>query len=81
MTVRIVTPDGVAFEAGISYANLPVPGGSVGILRNHAPMLCALDAGTVRFTLADGETVEKTVGKGVAHIRNNELILMVDTAK
>lgn len=81
MTVRIVTPDGVAFTSEISYANLPVPGGSVGILHNHAPMLCALEAGTVRFTDADGGTVTKTIGRGVAHIQNNELTLLVDTAE
>ena len=81
MTVRVVTPDGVAFETEISYANIPVPGGSVGILNNHAPMLCAAEAGTARFTLVDGSTVTKTIGKGAAHICNNEIILLVDTAE
>ena len=79
--VSVVTADGTAFEQNTSCVNLPTGGGSVGVLADHAPMLCAISAGVVRCTAADGSAVHVTVGEGIASVADNEVVLLVSEAQ
>lgn len=74
--LSISTADGGGFDKQVSYVNLPTPDGSLGILRGHAPMLCAVGQGSVRYT-ADGQTGSVRVGPGVATVADNEVLLLV----
>ncbi len=38
----IVTQDKTVFERDVSYVNIPAAFGSLGVLRGHAPMVCAV---------------------------------------
>ncbi len=74
--LSIVTAEGTVFEDSVEYVNLPTGFGSIGILANHAPLLCAVEKGTVRCT-KDGETLRIRVSDGVASVENNEVTLLV----
>jgi F-type H+-transporting ATPase subunit epsilon len=74
--LSVVTGDGTVFDDTVDYANFPTGFGSIGILANHAPMLCAVEKGVVRCT-KDGETIRIRVGGGVASVENNEATLLV----
>ncbi len=74
--LSIVTGDGTVFEDTVEYVNLPTGFGSLGVLANHAPMLCAVEKGVVRCT-KEGETLRIRVGNGVASVENNEATLLV----
>ena len=74
--LSIVTAEGTVFEDSVEYVNLPTGFGSIGILANHAPLLCAVEKGTVRCT-KDEETLRIRVSDGVASVENNEVTLLV----
>ena len=72
-----VTQDGESWERQVSYVNLPTEFGSFGILKNHAPMLCALAKGTVKYRY-DGDAVGYLrISDGIANIADNEITLLL----
>lgn len=78
--LKIVTSAGTVLEQTVRYVRLPTPEGSVGILANHAPMLCAVGKGRLvcRF---DGEReLFVQLGGGVAQVENNELTVLAEEA-
>ena len=79
--LSIVTPDSTAFESDAEYINIPTDFGSLGILANHAPMLCAVKKGFLRWRNESGEEGRVLVGDGVANIAENEVTLLVSDAK
>ena len=79
--LSVVTADGVALDTQVSYVNIPTGSGSVGVLHGHAPMLCAVSAGKVRYTTADGGSGEIEVGDGVANAGGSEVTLLVSETK
>ena len=79
--LQIATADGTAFDGQCSYVEIPLEGGSVGVLSHHAPMLGAIKDGVVTARQEDGTQVYIAVGLGVANISNNEMILLVRTAE
>ena len=80
MSLKIVTPSGPVLERDVNYVNLPTPAGSVGILFNHAPMLCAVGAGRLKCRFEEGELVIAVSG-GVASVENNEITVLAETAE
>lgn len=78
--LRIVTPTGTALERDVNYVNLPTPGGSVGILANHAPMLCAVGKGKLRCRFEGGESLVFVAG-GVASVEDNEVTVLAEEAE
>lgn len=77
----IVTADGTVFERNVGYVNIPTGFGSVGILKGHAPMFCAVAKGTVRCTYALDKVARVNVGEGVANVSGNEVTLLVASAE
>ena len=77
--LKVVTPVGLALEKDVSYVNLPTPEGSVGILANHAPMLCAVGKGRVRYRFEGGESFVSVSG-GVASVGDNEVTVLAEEA-
>ena len=75
--LSISTASGGLFEKQVSYVNLPTGFGSLGILRGHGPMLCAVGEGRVHFRFGEGQTGSVKVGEGVATVANNEVLLLV----
>lgn len=78
--VQIVTSGGVVFDDRCSYTELPLEGGSIGVLGNHVPILGAMTDGVVKCRTAEGEIFIAT-GQGVANVSNNEVILLVRNAE
>lgn len=77
----IVTQDKTVFERDVSYVNIPAAFGSLGILRGHAPMVCAVSRGVVRCSFDDDGSARVEVGSGVAEVSDNELTILVSDAK
>jgi len=76
--LTIVTPDGVAVDKAVNYINIPTPDGSVGILSNHAPMLCAIADGALKVR-SDGEGEQYfAVTEGIAEVINNTVTLLLE---
>ena len=80
IALHVLTGDGTVFEHTVEYVNLPTAFGSLGVLSNHAPMLCAVEAGVLRCRWSDG-AVRVRIGAGVASVEKNELNVLVSSAQ
>lgn len=77
MYVEIVTPDKKIFEGEVTGVKLPGSNGSFEVLDHHAPLISTLDVGEVRIRTA-GNTVVHTIDGGVAEMKDNKLIVLVE---
>ena len=78
--LSVVTSEATVFDEQVSYVNLPTPEGSVGVLANHAPMLCAVGKGKVRYRFEGGESFVFVSG-GVASVGDNEVTVLAEEAQ
>ena len=81
IALKIVTADGVVLERQVSYVSIPTPDGSVGILADHAPMLCAVGRGVIRCRYEGTQTTTVSVQGGVAGIDDNKLMILAEEAR
>lgn len=79
--LEIATAGGSVYDDMVSYVELPFSGGGVGILKDHAPMLGAMEDGVVMARKEDGTEEYVAVNLGVANIVHNEVTLLVRTAE
>ena len=79
--VEIVTAGGSVYDDMVSYVELPFSGGSVGVLKDHAPMLGAIEDGVVTARKENGAMEFIAVNLGVANVVHNEVTLLVRTAE
>ena len=81
INLNVLTPLGVSLEEKVRYVNIPMKDGSVGILAGHAPMLCAVSEGALKYSYTNGEEKLLKVGSGVANVANNTVTVLVDKVK
>lgn len=79
--LEIVTAGGSVYDDMVSYVELPFSGGSVGVLKDHAPMLGAIEDGVVTARKGNGTAEFIAVNLGVANVVHNEVTLLVRTAE
>lgn len=79
--LEIATAGGSVYDDMVSYVELPFSGGSVGVLKDHAPMLGAVEDGVVTARKENGAVEFIAVNLGVANIVHNEVTLLVRTAE
>ena len=79
--LRVMTAEGVLLEGEAEYCHIPTTAGSVGVLADHAPMLCAMPEGETLCRMEDG--MEKTVrhSAGAANVRDNRVTILADRAE
>ena len=77
----ITTPDGSVVDEMVSYVNIPTAFGSLGVLKGHTPMLCAVAEGRVKCRFGDNETGIVKVGSGIANVADNEISILVSHAE
>ena len=61
LKLKIVSPEGVAYEGNVESVSVPGSLGQFQILNNHAPIISLLEAGEVIYKDLAGETKVKTV--------------------
>ncbi|HCO51220.1 MAG TPA: ATP synthase F1 subunit epsilon [Oscillibacter sp.] len=79
--LEIATAGGSVYDDMVSYVELPFSGGSVGVLKDHASMLGAIEDGVVTARKENGATEFIAVNLGVANVVHNEVTLLVRTAE
>lgn len=78
--LSVSTAYGDGFESYVDYVRLPTAFGSLGILKGHCDMLCAVSSGIVSYS-AQGEKGMLEVGEGVATVADNQVTLLVSSIK
>lgn len=80
LTVRVITPDKIIWDAEAQEVILPSTTGQLGILTGHAPLLTALDTGVMRVRPGkDWQTI--ALMGGFAEVEANEVKVLVNSAE
>lgn len=77
----IVTLKKVVFSEEIQSVTAPGAEGYFGILAGHTPFVSSLQAGVVRITKANGETLDLATSGGFLMTNGEKVILLADAAE
>lgn len=77
--LSVVTSEGDSHEKMVSYVSIPTAFGSVGVLSGHAPMLCAVKSGILKYRVGEDSLFRLSVSDGIANVADNEVTVLVST--
>ena len=78
MRIEIITPDKKIYEGDIKSVRVPGKKGSFQVLKDHAPIISTLDAGSVIMVDQQGNEKIIEVTGGVIEVKANRIILLAD---
>lgn len=78
ISLIIMSPEHVLEECAVSLVRLPGKSGAFEVLKDHAPLITALDAGDVEYVTSDGGQKKIPVKSGFAEIRKNKVSVCVE---
>jgi len=82
LTVRVVSPDKIVWDATAQEVILPSTTGQLGILSGHAPLLTALDTAVMRVRPSQNQPwVAIALMGGFAEVENDEVTILVNGAE
>jgi len=79
--LEIVSPEDRLFKDEVQFVVVPEIYGELGVLRNHAPMIAALEVGVLRYTDASGAIKKIALSGGFMEVMNNECRVLAETAE
>ena len=77
MNVSVLTPDQELYAGPATAVTVPGANGQMQILNNHAALVSALQAGTVKVKKDNGETISYNIEKGFVEVLKNEVSVLV----
>ena len=77
MRVEIITPDKALFKGEATSVVVPGISGSMGFLKDHAPLITVLKAGEVKLRTAEGEKSFQVNG-GVVEVMNDTVLVLAE---
>jgi F-type H+-transporting ATPase subunit epsilon len=80
LSVRIITPDRVVWDAMAEELILPSTTGQIGILTDHAPLLTALDIGVMKLK-SDAGWTSIVLMEGFAEVEDNKVTIICNGAE
>jgi F-type H+-transporting ATPase subunit epsilon len=78
--LEVITPERVVVKEEVEAVVVPSKDGLLGILRNHAPFIGALDIGVLKY-LKDGHHRYIACNEGIFEMTGSELRILSDTAE
>jgi F-type H+-transporting ATPase subunit epsilon len=81
MRIEVITPDKKIYEGDVKSVRVPGKKGSFQVLKDHAPIISTLDAGSVIMVDQAGNEKIIEVTGGVIEVKANRIILLADSAK
>lgn len=78
--VKIVTPEGVLFDAEVRELSVTSVSGNLGILARRAPIVADLKVGSIRAELEDGTRKTWATEEGFAQASNSTATVVVEEA-
>lgn len=78
---EVITPDATVYDGDVAALSLPAGGGSIGILADHAPMVCTIETGAVRISEAGGGERYLMVGDGFIEVADNRVKLLAEVGE
>ena len=82
LTVRVISPDKIVWDAEADEVVLPSTTGQLGVLSGHAPMLTALDIGVMRVRANKNANWQAiALLGGFAEVDEDEVTILVNGAE
>ncbi len=78
--VRVVTPEGAAFDGDAQILVVSGEEGELGILANHAPLIAALRPGETHLVDEGGKRHRWATDHGFLQVRRNRALVLVGAA-
>ena len=76
--LKVVTPDGVAFQGKTISVVAPGTLGYLGILKNHAPLVTSLQTGNLTHKDENGSVHTIKIEGGFLEVRSNRVLVLTD---
>ena len=80
LTIRVIAPDKIVWDAQAEEIILPSSTGQLGILSKHIPLLTALDIGVMRVRI-NKEWKPIILLGGFAEVKNDNVTILVNGAE
>ena len=78
--LKVITHERVIFEQDIDELYVKSKDGEIGILKDHQPLICALDIGVTKVILNNECQCIATIG-GILQFSNNQATILTDNAE
>lgn len=80
MHLKIITHDKVVFDDDVNEIYTKGVDGEFGILKDHIPVMCALDIGVTKVVQENCSRFYTTMG-GILQFKNNDALILTDLAE
>ncbi|MBL4769839.1 MAG: ATP synthase F1 subunit epsilon [Planctomycetes bacterium] len=80
LTLRIITPEKVLMETQAQSVQFPAQDGLTGVLKGHAPLVAALDAGVLSWKGSEGDQ-EMFISGGFCEVRDNVVRVVTESGE
>lgn len=78
MKLNVISPDRSLYEGEIEKVQLPGKDGRFGILKGHAPLIAALQAGKVELTNGQGQEESFEIKGGVVEVKKDLVMVLAE---
>ena len=80
MHLKIITHEKVVFDEEVSEIYTKTVDGEIGILKNHVPIMAALDIGVTK-AVKPNESINITTMGGILQFKDDEALILTQTAE
>ena len=81
MHLKIITQERVVFDENVDEVYTKTTDGEIGILKNHVPIMAALDIGVTKTVKNNNEIKLFTTMGGILQFKNDEALIVTTTAE
>lgn len=81
MKLEIITPERKIFDGDVKSVRVPGRDGSFQVLKDHAPIISTLEAGSVYIVDENGKETDYMINGGVIEVRTNKIILLAESIR
>lgn len=81
LTVEIYTPEKTVFKGEASGVQMPGIAGLFEVLTGHAPLISALEKGTVRLAGSNSDQATYNIESGFVEVLNNHVSILVESVE
>lgn len=81
LRLLVITPEKVVIDERVSSVTIPGSEGSFGVLKNHAPLLAAVEAGELVVVDEAGARKSFFIADGFVEVAKNTVRLVVDSGE
>jgi F-type H+-transporting ATPase subunit epsilon len=79
--LEMVTPEQILLKDEVQFMVAPAVEGELGVLRNHAPLVAALDIGVMRYKDSGGIEQRVAISGGFFEVVDNVARVLAETAE